>query len=240
MRAGRSRRWARTSTDLVEAGAVDRDVLDAPLVAELDGADADELHVAGRRAGLLAGTPGPRPRGRSRPRRSSRPAAPTRRARLLWTSSTPPAVLGDHQRQRQRDARVEVGQLGLRRTRQKSSSRFSLSFSASGGPLAGRHLHLVPARPDRGHQHPARVEVGVARPRRRSARMIRDLEPRLREPLGDALAPLHDRHRVVERGVEVEVVELVDAAEPVGVDVHQRRARRPATGARGRSRTSAR
>ena len=48
-----------------------------------------------------------------------------------------------------------------------------------------------------------------------------DLEPRLGQSLGDPLAPLDDRDGVVERGVEVEVVELVDAAQPVGVDVHQ-------------------
>ena len=57
-----------------------------------------------------------------------------------------------------------------------------------------------------------------------------DLEPRLGQPLGDPLAPLDDRDGVVERGVEVEVVELVDAAEPVGVDVHQRAGRRPSDG----------
>ncbi len=41
--------------------------------------------------------------------------------------------------------------------------------------------------------------------------------------LGEPLPPLHDRDRLLERRVEVEVVELLDATEPVGVDVHQRR-----------------
>ena len=48
-----------------------------------------------------------------------------------------------------------------------------------------------------------------------------DLQPRLGEPLGQPLAPLDDGDGLVERGVEVEVVELGDAAEPVGVDVDQ-------------------
>ena len=42
--------------------------------------------------------------------------------------------------------------------------------------------------------------------------------------LGEAVAPLDDRDAVVDVGVEVEVVELEGAAEPVGVDVHQGRA----------------
>ena len=50
-----------------------------------------------------------------------------------------------------------------------------------------------------------------------------DLQPRLREALGQPLAPLDDGDGLVEGGVEVEVVELGDAAEPVGVGVHQRR-----------------
>ena len=41
------------------------------------------------------------------------------------------------------------------------------------------------------------------------------------QALGDAAAPLDDGDRLVERGVEVEVVELADAAEAVGVDVHE-------------------
>ena len=49
-----------------------------------------------------------------------------------------------------------------------------------------------------------------------------DLEAGLGEPLGQPLAPLDHGDGLVERGVEVEVVELGDAAEPVGVDVHQR------------------
>ena len=59
---------------------------------------------------------------------------------------------------------------------------------------------------------------------RRPARARSAPRAGLGEPLGQALAPLDDGDRVVERGVEVEVVELGDAAEPVGVDVHQRRA----------------
>ena len=43
-----------------------------------------------------------------------------------------------------------------------------------------------------------------------------------REPLRDALAPLHHDDGLGEVGVEVEVVELGGAAEPVGVDVHER------------------
>ena len=84
-------------------------------------------------------------------------------------------------------------------------------------------LHLVPPRSDRCHQHAARVQVGVLVGVGQGADDP-DLQPRLGQPLGDPLSPLDDGDRLVERGVEIEVVELVGAAEPVGVDVHQRRA----------------
>jgi hypothetical protein len=83
-------------------------------------------------------------------------------------------------------------------------------------------LHLVPPGPDRRHQHPSRVEVGVLVLMGQGPDDP-DLETGLRQPLGDPLSPLDDGHGVLERGVEVEVVELVDAAEPIGVDMHQRR-----------------
>ena len=94
----------------------------------------------------------------------------------------------------------------------------------------------VPARADGRDLDPARVEVVVGL----VAADDRDLEPRLRESLGQPLTPLHDRHGVVERGVQVEVVELV---EPTGAGRRRRgpgRDRRPGTDAPGRSRRSAR
>ncbi len=51
-----------------------------------------------------------------------------------------------------------------------------------------------------------------------------DLEAVLAQALGEAVAPFDDGHGVLQGGVEVEVVELGEAAEPVRVDVHQRRA----------------
>ncbi len=51
----------------------------------------------------------------------------------------------------------------------------------------------------------------------------RHLEPVGGQRLGQALAPLDHGHGEVEVGVEVEVVELRGAAEPVGVDVHELR-----------------
>ena len=74
---------------------------------------------------------------------------------------------------------------------------------------------------------PARSARGAGRGRR--LRLVGQgaldphLDPVVGQPLGDPLAPLDHGDRLVERGVEVEVVELGDAAEPVGVDVHQRR-----------------
>src|SRR6478735_3539900 len=50
-----------------------------------------------------------------------------------------------------------------------------------------------------------------------------ELEPVDRECLGQALTPLHHRHRVDDVGVEVEVVDLGRTAEAVGGDVDQRR-----------------
>src|SRR5829696_4760487 len=44
----------------------------------------------------------------------------------------------------------------------------------------------------------------------------------VREPFDEALAPLNDYHGVGEVGVEVERVHVLDAAEPVRVDVHER------------------
>ena len=78
----------------------------------------------------------------------------------------------------------------------------------------------MPARTDRGHQDPPRIEVVVLLVVGQGPDDP-DLQPRLGQPLGHALPPLHDGDGVIERGVEVEVVELVDAAEAVGVDVHQ-------------------
>jgi hypothetical protein len=49
------------------------------------------------------------------------------------------------------------------------------------------------------------------------------LQPVLREVLGEAVPPLHDGDGTLERGVEVEVVELGEPPEPVGVDVHEGR-----------------
>ncbi len=50
------------------------------------------------------------------------------------------------------------------------------------------------------------------------------LDPVVGQPLGQPLTPLHHGDGLVQGGVEVEVVELGDAADPVGVDVDQRRA----------------
>ena len=102
----------------------------------------------------------------------------------------------------------------------KSSSSVSSTFSASGGRWLVGDLQVVPARADRRHQHPPRVQVVVLVGVGQRADDP-DLEPRLRQSLGHPLAPLDDGDGVVERGVEIEVVELVDAAEAVGVDVHQ-------------------
>ena len=49
-----------------------------------------------------------------------------------------------------------------------------------------------------------------------------DLQSRVGKLLDLARAPLDDRHRVVGRDVEIEIVDLVQRAEPVGVDVHER------------------
>ena len=51
----------------------------------------------------------------------------------------------------------------------------------------------------------------------------RDLQPVLGETLDLALTPLDDGDRLVQRGVQVEVVDLGQVAEPVGVHVHQGR-----------------
>ena len=47
------------------------------------------------------------------------------------------------------------------------------------------------------------------------------LEVLVGQLLDQALPPLDDRHRLGRRRVEVEVVDVGDAAQPVGVDVHQ-------------------
>jgi hypothetical protein len=51
----------------------------------------------------------------------------------------------------------------------------------------------------------------------------RDLQAVGRQALGQPLAPLDDRDRAGHVRVEIQVVDLADAAEPVGVRVHQRR-----------------
>ena len=116
----------------------------------------------------------------------------------------PALVLGHHQRQRQRDRGSSWSSSDSAQGR-KSSSRFSLSFSASGGRwLEGTSISY--------HRGP----IGVISTRRGSRLGVLllvgqraddpHLQPRLRQPLGDALAPLDDRHRVVQRGVEVQPV----------------------------------
>ena len=53
-----------------------------------------------------------------------------------------------------------------------------------------------------------------------------DLEVLVGELLDQALPPLDDGDRLLGGGVEVQVVDVGDAAQPVGVDVHQRHAGR--------------
>ena len=78
---------------------------------------------------------------------------------------------------------------------------------------------------------PAVTEPGQAqRPGLVGAGRQLDLEVGVGQPLGDAVPPLHDGDAVGDVGVEVEVVELESAAEPVCVDVHQRRAAHESTG----------
>jgi hypothetical protein len=123
----------------------------------------------------------------------------------------------------QRDGGVELVELRLGAAAEVEEEAL-VELLGQWRALGRRDLHLVPPRSDRGHQHASRVEVGV---------LVLvgectddpDLQPRLGQPLGDPLPPLDDGDRVLEGGVEIEVVELVDPAEPVGVDVHERRSR---------------
>lgn len=62
----------------------------------------------------------------------------------------------------------------------------------------------------------------------------RDLQAVLGQVLGHTPPPLDDDDAALQVGVQVEVVQLDGAAQPVGVDVDEIRARRPATGAPGR------
>ena len=48
-----------------------------------------------------------------------------------------------------------------------------------------------------------------------------ELEPAGRQMLGDVLAPLDHGDRLVQGGVEIEIVQLLGSAEPIGVDMHQ-------------------
>ena len=125
-------------------------------------ATPDERDLAGvsspcsARNSLDGGLPRP-----TRPSPIAAPAAaPTRRVRALWTSSTRPSCSATRIAMAQRD-RAGRGRRGRPRRRAGSRRRsFSSGFSASGGRVAVGHLQLVPPRPDRRHQHPPRVEVG--------------------------------------------------------------------------------
>jgi len=55
-------------------------------------------------------------------------------------------------------------------------------------------------------------------------RLDRDLQAVLGQALGQARAPFHHGDRASRVGVQIQVVHLADAAEPVGVRVHQGRA----------------
>ena len=48
------------------------------------------------------------------------------------------------------------------------------------------------------------------------------MQPIAREALDQAVTPLDNRDRLLERRVEVEVVDFRDRRQPVGVNVHQR------------------
>ena len=71
----------------------------------------------------------------------------------------------------------------------------------------------MPARPVTAQPHgPGRtVRVGLDR----------DLQAVGRQAFGQPLAPLDDRDRAGHVRVEIQVVDLADAAEPVGVGVYQ-------------------
>ena len=201
------------------------------------------------------------PRRRSRPRRrpsrsprgtprtaASRAVSPSSivppgsshsRRQASCTSSTRPSCSAHHQRPAAAGSRVELVELGLR-AGEEVEQQVLVAL------LRQRRRGGSTARPSRTSRGP----IGVISTRRgsssesssssASARMIRTSSRDSESPSATPSPHSTTVTGLVERGVEVEVVELVDAAEPVGVDVHQRRARRPATGARGRSRTSAR
>src|SRR4051812_31644818 len=82
-----------------------------------------------------------------------------------------------------------------------------------GHPDAGRR----PARTyGRDPQPPSLVGVVVATGHH-------DVQPIRRQCLGQPMTPLDHRDRVLQAGVQVEVVQLGEPAQPVGVHVHQRR-----------------
>ena len=94
----------------------------------------------------------------------------------------------------------------------------SIASSSTGLRLTKRaasRAAAASAPAQRGRRAPSRRPCAPASP------LQRDLEVVLGQPLGQPVPPLDDRDRLVQRGVEVEVVELGDPAEPVGVDVDQ-------------------
>ena len=80
-------------------------------------------------------------------------------------------------------------------------------------------VNTRPSRANTSNGHGAGIDVAL---RARAGRTIDvNLEPILTEPLDPALAPLHHGHRVVEGRVEIEVVDLDQRAETVGIDMDE-------------------
>src|SRR4051794_32442819 len=92
----------------------------------------------------------------------------------------------------------------------------------------GREIDARPARPDAAQPQPPRLPLHLDTVGWCPQQL--DLQPVVGEHLRDTAPPLDDGDRVLQRGVEVEVVELhgrlrraCRRAQTVGVDVHQRR-----------------
>src|SRR3954447_25285706 len=91
----------------------------------------------------------------------------------------------------------------------------------TGLPRASGPAHAEPAGADRHQGDRPRIELALPCGLGRAGDA--NLEPGVGKTFGETGAPLHDGHGLVEGRVQVEVVELVEATRPVGVDVDQRR-----------------
>ena len=76
-------------------------------------------------------------------------------------------------------------------------------------------INVVPPPANAANEHQATIMITV-----RGGPDV-DLQPIFSQPLGQPAAPFHERNRIGSMGIQIKIIQLRCAGEPVGIDVDQ-------------------